>query len=40
MKTELDFKRFYKNPEIKDQLDFLKVASGMDNFILADALKE
>ena len=40
MKTELDLQKdFIKNPEIKDQLEFLKKggAIGMDSFILADA---
>ena len=40
MKTELELQKdFIKNPEIKDQLEFLKKggAIGMDNFILADA---
>ena len=40
MKTELELQKdFINNPEIKDQLEFLKKggAAGMDSFILAEA---
>ena len=40
MKTELELQKdFINNPEIKDQLEFLKKggALGMDSFILAEA---